>query len=173
VVIARDGTMTTKGTIIAKGGIEIQNSDLKIKNGEGVETAKIDSSGSAQFNQLTTNKLTIPDKYLDATNSAAIVSPQENFNKNGLFASAIETQKQTAGVGIIPINTTEIVIYNQTIKDNSLIYITPTTQTSTQLTVTQKQSCGPQSPSNCRPYFKIVSNQPIHPDIGFNWLIIN
>jgi len=181
VVIAKDGTITTQGTLIAQGGVrtneiqpinendnisvelhsnEIKNSKLAIRNSVGDEVAAIDASGSAHFKELAL------DKYLDATQSGAIIGAADNFNRNGIYAPAIETQAQTAGVAILPSNQQEVIIYNDSVKNNSLIYLTPTTPNSQQLTVSQK-IVGSKS------YFVVTSNSTIHPDIQFNWLIIN
>ncbi len=158
VVIARDGTITTKGEIIAQG--------LQIKNPVGDTVASIDASGSAQFNNLTINNLAIGNKYMDATSSAAVIAAPDNLVQNGINAPAIETKSQSAGVGILPANSTEILIYNSSVKADSLIYITPTTPGSPPLTVSQKIVSD-------KPYFIITIDKPVINNIQFNWLIIN
>jgi hypothetical protein len=181
VVVAKDGTITTQGTLIAQGGIrtneiqpinenadvsvllgstESKNSKLKIENSLGNEVASVDASGSAYFKQLAL------DKYMDATQSGAVIAAADNFNKNGVYAPAIETQAQTAGVAILPSNQQEVLIYNDSVKNNSLVYLTPTTPNSPQLTVSQKII-------GSKPYFVVTVNSTVHPDIQFNWLIIN
>ncbi|MDO8497469.1 MAG: VCBS repeat-containing protein [bacterium] len=200
VTIARDGTLTSKGEIIAQGGVRtntlqpinknddltvilgtggtpeshidpgqarMTNTKLAIQNQLGTEVASIDASGSAKFNGLALNT------YLDATSSAAIIAAADNFSRNGIYAPAIETKTNAAGVGQIPGRESEIVIYNDTIKDGSLIYITPTDSLqSTQLTMVQKQTCTA-TEINCRPYFKVAAPAPTISPVRFNWLIIN
>ena len=193
VIIARDGTITTRGEIIAQGGIrtneirpinpnddvsvvlnsnEIKNSKLKIRNSLGDEVASVDASGSAYFNNLSLNK------YLTATDSAAIIAAPDNFEKNGLFAPAIETATASAGLGILPENSIEVIIYNDNVQKDSLIYLTPTSLSSpVSLTIGQKQDCQSSiiyyPSSNCKSYFKVITNTPSVLPIKFNWLIIN
>ncbi|MFH1230056.1 MAG: hypothetical protein V1709_01025, partial [Planctomycetota bacterium] len=166
VVIARDGTITTKGTLVAQA--------LEIKNPVGETVASIDASGSAQFNNVTMKQLNL-DKYMDATESGAIIAASDNFAQNGINAPAIETQTKSAGIGILPANSSEIIIYNSTIKDSSLIYITPTTFTPNGagggvgppiLTVVKKTTGG-------KTYFTVTTAAPSPTQIQFNWLIIN
>jgi len=156
-----------------------KNAKLKIENSIGDEVASIDASGSATFKSLALEKFT------SATGSASIIAAPDNFVKNGIFAPAIETKAETAGVGLLPSNQNEVIIYNDSVKTDSLIYLTPTTSSSQQLTVSKKESCalvgaGRDLPINqvnaaesCRPYFKISTPTNNHDEIKFNWLIIN
>lgn len=169
VIIAKDGTITTRGELIAEKGIRTD------------EIKPLTDNGQVSINNLTTNNLTISDKYLDATSSAAIIAASDNFEKNGLFAPAIETASASAGIAILPENQIEVVIYNNNIKKDSLVYLTPTSSVvSSQLSVVSKESCQTDSTDstgsnrfNCRPYFKVISNTPLTLPIKFNWLIIN
>ncbi|MBI3366466.1 hypothetical protein HY041_02465, partial [Candidatus Roizmanbacteria bacterium] len=105
--------------------------------------------------------------YLDATQSGAIIAAPDNFTKNGLYIPAIETTTQSAGVGLLPANQSEVVIYNQNVNDHSLIYVTPTSSSPTgNLTVSKKQGGN-------KPYFKVAIDTPVTVNINFNWLIIN
>ncbi len=193
VTIAKDGTMTTKGTLIAQGGVKTNeikpinpndniavvlnskserpnpkqlNSKLQILNSNNREVASIDASGSAYFKNLSL------DKYLEATQSSAIIAAAENFTKNGIYAPAIETTTESAGLGILPAESNEIIIYNQNVKEDSLIYLTPVDQlSSTQFTIVKKESCI--SKISCKPYFKVATNSVADKDLKFNWLIIN
>jgi len=197
VVITRDGTITTKGALIAQGGIrtneirpistndnlsvqlnsdENRNSKLEIRNSQGNEVASIDASGSARFKELSL------DKYMEATTSAAIIAASDNFVKNGLYAPAIETQTKTAGVGKLPKRSSEVVIYNEKVTSESLIYVTATSPTGGKnLFVAEKQTCKTDfnefqqisTNVNCRPYFKVAIDSPVTSDINFNWWIIN
>ena len=159
VIIAKDGTITTRGELIAEKGIRTN------------EIKPLADDGQVTIDNLAINNLVISDKYLGATGSAIIAAP-DNFEKNGLFAPAIETASASAGIGILPENSSEIIIYNQYIKDDSLVYLTPTSDApiNSQLTVGQKQDC---PSSNCKPYFKVISNTPSTIPIKFNWLIVN
>ena len=104
------------------------------------------------------------DKYLDATSSSVIIAAADNFARNGIFTPAIQTQGQIAGVGMIPINEREIIIYNSSVKDNSLIYITPNSSVAgSQLTVTKKMPG----------YFVVTTDNINHLQLSFDWLIVN
>jgi len=184
VTIAKDGTITTKGALIAQGGIKTntiqavndgediniklktQNSKLKttaenaklnIIDELGNVQASIDASGSAFFKALSLEKFT------PATPAATIVSPQDNFEKRGVFAAAIETASASAGIGILPQNQQEVIIYNDNVKEDSLIYITPQNAVAQKLTVGEK----------AKGYFKVITDTTNHPDVKFDWLIIN
>jgi hypothetical protein len=164
VVIAKDGTITTKGTLIAEGGIKTDT--IAPQSGENLNILG---------NLSVLGSLSLPK----ATDSAVIAAP-ENFLKNGIFAPAMETATASAGIGILPQGQNEVIIYNDNVRENSLIYLTPTTSTSTQLSVIEKKSCHlptrqseSLSTENCKPYFKVVSTTPENKDVKFDWLIIN
>jgi hypothetical protein len=184
VTIAKDGTITTKGALIAQGGIKTnviqavndgediniklktqkskvksttENAKLNIIDELGNVQASIDASGSAFFKALSLEKFT------PATPAATIVSPQDNFEKRGVFASAIETASASAGIGILPQNQQEVIIYNDNVKADSLIYITPQNAVAQKLTVGEK----------AKGYFKVITDNTNHPNIKFDWLIIN
>jgi hypothetical protein len=184
VTIAKDGTITTKGALIAQRGIKTnmiqavndgediniklktqnskvksttENAKLNIIDELGNVQASIDASGSAFFKALSLEKFT------PATPSALIVSPLDNFQKRGVFAPAIETASASAGIGLLPQNQQEVIIYNDNVKEDSLIYITPQSSLPYKLTIAEKANG----------YFKVITDTPNHPDIKFDWLIIN
>ena len=161
-MIAKDGTITTKGELIAEKGIRTN------------EIKSLTDDGQVTINNLTINNLTIEDKYLDATDSASIITAPDNFALNGIFAPAIETATASAGLGILPENSNEIIVYNDSVKADSLIYLTPTSTSNSisQLTIGQKQDCS-QQPIGCKKYFKVVISTPSILPTKFNWLIVN
>ncbi|MEK7597789.1 MAG: Hint domain-containing protein [Patescibacteria group bacterium] len=169
VIIAKDGKITTRGEIIAEGGITVQNSEFRIQNSEGKNTAVIDASGSARFNNLAINNLSF-DKI--STNSA-IIAAADNFEKNGIFAPAIEAATASAGLGILPANQSEVIIYNDRVKDDSLIYLTPTSSTDVINHVSTGNLTVGQKIPGVKSYFKVTTNTPSTLPIKFNWLIIN
>ncbi len=167
VIISKDGTLTTKGTLIAQGGVRTNQIKPLTDGGTvNINGAEIDASGSARFNGLSL------DKYLEATSEAAIIAAPDNLEKNGLEENAIETEAQSAGIGLIPANNKEIIIYNDSVKKDSLIYVTQTTDKNISLSVTEKESCQLVN-SSCRPYFKVTAGTSSLTDTKFNWLIIN
>ena len=171
VTIAKDGTITTKGTLIAQSGIQTNKifpigSKIKtvLKKGQSftvenndIEVASIDASGSAYFKNIALEKFT------PATPEASIIAASENFTKNGIFAPAIEASSSAAGFGIIPRNSQEVVIYSSFAKTNSLIYLTPKINQPISLSVFEKKDG----------YFRVIRNQLLDQEVNFDWLIIN
>jgi len=151
VIIAKDGKITTRGEIIAEGGIRTN------------EIKSLTDDGQVSIKNLTINNLTI-DKI--STNSAIIAAP-DNFAQNGIFAPAIEAATASAGLGILPANQSEVIIYNDRVSADSLIYLTPTSDapTNSSLTVGEKST-------GAKPYFKVIGT-PSAALSKFNWLIIN
>ncbi|MFS8158633.1 MAG: hypothetical protein ACMG6E_00200, partial [Candidatus Roizmanbacteria bacterium] len=194
VIIARDGTITTKGQLIAERGIktnefkalhkgdsidvvlesgvdpvtqESRTGSLAIKNDQGLQVASIDASGSANFNSL--NLDTAPQYN-------SIIAASDNLALHGEFVPALETNAKSAGAGVLPGNSRAIMIYNEKITDKSLIYITPTSNTyNKSVYVESKNICSSPSPSGvtCKKSFKVALDSPISSDIQFNWWIIN
>ena len=164
VIIAKDGKITTRGEIIAEGGIRTN------------EIKPLTDDGRVSINNLAINNLAINNI---STNSAIIAAP--DFAQNGIFAPAIETATASAGIGILPEGSQEVIIYNDRVKKDSLIYLTPTSSVvSNQLSVFSKETCQTDLTDstnsnrfNCRPYFKVVTNTPLTLPTKFNWLIIN
>jgi hypothetical protein len=158
VIIAKDGTITTQGEIIAEKGVRTN------------EIKPLTDNGQVTIENLAVNKLTINNI---SSNSAIIAAP-DNFTENGIFAPAIETASASAGLGILPINQSEVLIYNASVKSDSLIYLTSSSPspTNTQLTVVKKEDCSQQTVS-CKKYFKIAIDTPTTQNINFNWLIVN
>jgi hypothetical protein len=146
VTIAKDGTITTKGTLIAQGGIKTST------------IAPLEKEVSVLGDLTVLGDL----KLKKATDSAVIAAP-ENFAKNGIFAPAIEASSSAAGVGIIPASSSEVVIYSSFAKPNSLIYLTPKTSPPISLSVFEKKDG----------FFRVIRNQLLDQEITFDWLIIN
>ncbi len=191
VIIAKDGTITAKGALIAKGGVrtneirpiddrgnisivlnsnnqtptgslrdskQLPKSKFQITNELGDEVASVDASGSAYFKEIALEKFT------PATPEAAIIAASDNFEKHGIFAPAIETATASAGIGILPANQNEVVIYTQKAKKDSLIYLTENGHpTNTTLTVAEKADG----------YFRVISPNLLPVSRTFDWLIIN
>lgn len=186
--ISKDGSLTTTGKVVAMGGlkttsIESIDTDLAFKlkenekndssgkftfiNAKNEEVASIDNTGRGKFQRLEV------DSYQGATDEANLISSEDNFDQNGIFAPGLETDKKSAGVGVIPTGTKEVIIYNSNINDNSLIYTTPTTRIQSSLAVVEKESCSVKSSDVCKPYFKVSHNDMGVKNIQFNWFIVN
>jgi hypothetical protein len=149
---------------------------LLVKGENQTEVVSIDQQGTATFSgslniakdtvvegSLTSQKLNI-EKPSDSTSSSFFLTAGEHFVQTGINAPAMNTQG-TAGDAYIPIGTKEIVIYNQNITDNTLIYITPTSSTSNRtLFVADKQSGS---------HFIVALDNETVNEVKFNWWIIN
>ena len=143
-----------------KGGVS--TTSLAIKNTDGVTVASIDASVSAKFNEVIARKFTLENI---ATQGALIADSGMRDDLNGIIP-AIKTNAEVAGTGTLPQDTKEVILYNDNVTANSLIYLTPITDNiQGQLSVTKK-SINP-------PYFVVSSNNAIHSASAFNWLIIN
>lgn len=82
---------------------------------------------------------------------------------------------KTAGSAIIPEEENEVKVYNSGLSESSLIYITPETDLTIidkPLVVKNKRLCK-SSEENCINYFTVAMSTNNHPDLKFNWLIIN
>ena len=177
VVISKDGTIQTKGKIIAEDGIKTNRIE------------PLTSIDKVTISNLATNNLAITDKYINNSSASAIIAASENFERNGISAPAIETETASAGNALIPENSQEVIIYNENITDNSLIYLTSTSPSpsASLLTVVKKESCtdtpevNPNPHENtsgvenskCKKYFKASLAKPAEIPVTFNWLIIN
>ena len=136
--------------------------NLLIKGFEGKTVASIDASGSAHFASLG-----IEADY-NATQSGTIIAASDNGQATGNYTPAFKTNA-TAGVALLPANENEIMIYNSKITDQSLIYITPLTNTSNKVIYVKAKHANTANDG----WFKVAIDVPINQDIQFNWWIIN
>ena len=128
------------------------NTKYKILNTTGDEVASIDASGSATFNKITIANAA--QTSASGTGFGQIIDPQ--FITNA-----------TAGKAVLPANTTQLIINNKNITEDSLIYITPTSNTANKvLYVKSKKDC-------LDGYFTVAVDTAINQEIEFNWWIIN
>ncbi len=142
---------------------------LAVINKEGLEVASIDASGSAFFAQLG-----IEADYT-ATRSGAIIAAADNYAQNGYLAPAIKTNA-TAGIGILPANESEVMIYNPQVTVESLIYVTATTNTENKVLYIKAKHAQNDAESdaegNGKNWFIVAINEAINKEIRFNWWII-
>jgi hypothetical protein len=159
-------TIDTKGNVNIAGNLyvagRINSSGLTLKESEATSSATlltlqdingntvstVDSSGSAQFNNLTTGGLTIASNNL-ATTSALI---------NGVIST-----NATAGQGVIPSGISEITIKNPKVTDYTLVYVTPTSSTQNYVLYVKSKENGK---------FVVGFTNPIDIDVNFNWWIV-
>lgn len=194
--IGREGTLTTQGAMIANGGVktntiqaintnediavilgqqntgtdsgQLVNNKYKILNTLGDEVASIDASGSAYF----ADGISL-DTFTDASDSASILTSEQNYALSGIAKPALITNNQSAGTATILKGSSEVMIYNDKVSLDSLVYITPTTPTDNKtLYISSKEVCSNGSQATCKPYFTIALSEPINADIRLNWWII-
>ncbi|MFZ5366523.1 MAG: phage integrase SAM-like domain-containing protein [Patescibacteria group bacterium] len=117
---------------------------LAIQNPLGETVASIDASGSAQFASLV-----IAADY-SATQSASLAEIRTNA---------------TSGLGILPAGSTEFTIFNPKVSENTLVYLTPVSDTQNKVLYVSAKKSGE--------WFKVGIDTPIDQEIRFNWWIIN
>lgn len=137
---------------------------LAVYNESGQAVATIDASGSANLASLTTNMITI----------ASAGSASDSSALSNIVGSA--TSNATAGVATLTTPNTELTISSPYVTSNSLVYLTPTTNTDNKvLFVQSKVTCPTTSLNldpNCSPSFTVGIDSPASSDISFNWWII-
>ena len=122
---------------------------MSVKDSAGAEVAGITASGSAQFTDLLAGKIALEDD-LSATSSA---TPTE----------AILETSATAGKAIVPAGYAEVTIKNPKVSEESLIFITPKTNTGNFNLYLKSQTNG---------QVVIGFDSTTEVDTEFNWWII-
>ncbi len=132
---------------IMAGKIRIEtNGDMTI-NANLYVAGKIESP-EAEFEKLTTNNLIIAGT--EATPSAII-------NGNQIDSNAM------IGTASIPAGINEIVINNANVLENSLIYVTPTSETQNNVLYVKNKELGK---------FTVGFINPLNVDVSFNWWVV-
>lgn len=163
VSIDTQGNLTVAGTLAVGVLSPIPDSDLVVRLGP--KTEGLDLSFIIQNNQeqpvFSVNHL-----------GDVIASGSGSFTKlilNSSIANALsETQIQasgSAGVGTISARKTEVTILNPLVTKDSLVYITPKTETNNEVLYLLRQ----------RPEesFTVGIQSPAQKDVPFNWLMVN
>jgi hypothetical protein len=121
---------------------------LSLQDTNGNVVSSVNASGSAQFNSLSTQGLTIAGA--DATVSGTII--------NGVI-----TTNSTVGTAIIPAGISEITIKNSKVTDYTLVYVTPTSTTENYVLYVKSKQDG---------QFTVGFTNPLDTDVNFNWWIV-
>jgi len=121
---------------------------LTLQDQTGQQVASVDASGSAAFNNLSTQGLTI------AGSNVATVS--------SIINGAITTNT-TVGSAVIPAGTSEITIKDPKVTNYTLIYVTPTSPTNNYVLYVKSKQNG---------QFTVGFSNPIDVDANFNWWIV-
>ena len=137
---------------------------LSVYNESGRAVATIDASGSANLASLTTNMITIASSGT-ASDSSALSNLIGSTQSNA-----------TAGVATLNSPNTELTISSPYVTGNSLVYLTPTTNTDNKVLFIQSKITCPATvlaiDPNCAPSFTVGIDSPASSDISFNWWII-
>ena len=142
-------TATVSGTLaVGNGELATDSANiLALFNNNGDVVGSVDASGSANFEQLTTGGLIIAA----GNENVSTISGQTNSNS-------------TIGIASIATGSSEIVINNSNVTDNTLVYITPISNTDNQVLYVKSKQSGSG--------FTVAVPQPVSKETSFNfWLV--
>ncbi len=160
VVVSREGDLTTKGEVIAQKGIRTNH----ISGLEKGDTVKIDTSVDVDGSGHFSNGIGVDTFIADAKSTKS----EDNLT------AAISTNAQSAGTGEIPPGKENVIIYNERLTKDSLVYLTSTSKTENQpVYVSNKKPCLNDAETSCKSYFIVTIDSPIRTTATFNWWIIN
>lgn len=152
--IETNGDVYIQGNLYVAGQIHSHGITIKPEEdwtgSDPVQAAAvITASGSAEFKEVTSDKLVIANAEI-ATSSAQLV--------NGKI-----TTNATTGSAIIPANRKEIEILSPAITENTLIYITPTSDTKNYVLYVKAKEEG---------RAVVGFNRALDIDVSFNWWVV-
>jgi len=130
---------------------------LLVKGVDGQTVASIDASGSARFVEVATQKLVIASQNVEP----------ELENQ----ASGIVSTNATAGKATLAAGETEITIKSPFVTENTLVYVTPITDTQNKVLFVKAKKAV--TSDNEVGWFKVGIDVPINSAIEFNWWVIN
>ncbi len=142
------GNLYVAGQIYSQG-ITIQKEEDWTGSDPVQATAVITASGSAEFKEITSDKLVIASAEI-ATDSAQLVDGRITTNA-------------TTGSAIIPSGRKEIEILSPAITENTLIYITPTSDTKNYVLYIKAKEEG---------RAVVGFNRALDIDVSFNWWVV-
>jgi hypothetical protein len=192
VIIAKDGTIRTKGEVIAEKGIktnkltalnesedinvnlnsnnQIPNPNSKLKiNSLDKEVASIDTAGSfnTEGNINASGSAYIANGITFDKNIAsvsAVIAADQTFSEIGENTASIKTNGEASGKAVIPAGTTELLIRSDKVTNESLVYVTPLSSTQNQIIYVDSKKAGA--------WFKVKIDQAISGDIEFSWWVL-
>ncbi|MBP6883094.1 MAG: site-specific integrase [Microgenomates group bacterium] len=118
-------------------------------------------------------KGTITAKELEIRNPSGVMVGSISATGSATFNN-LQLPK-TSGSSIIPEGENEVRVYNTNVSEATLVYITPETNLNfvdKPLVVKEKHICN-DAEADCVNYFTVAMSTNNHPDLRFNWLIIN
>lgn len=162
VKIDTDGNVEIAGDLAVGGTIKGSGLELKadpesgfgkilsIIDSEDNEVAVISASGSAQFKNLTTERISVTEDP-SATTSATL---------DGI----VYTTQASAGTAKVPVGSRDVIIKNPLIKANGLVFITLTSPIQNNTIYVKEQKDGE---------IKVGFDQAIPSEAGFNWWLVD
>ena len=171
------------------GSVNIMNNLFIAQNGEIQINGNLKVTGSLIANLLTAQDATISGTLAAnnietntikiATDSAASLIVAESGFAALATNSAQINSNATAGSSTLPAGKTEIIIHNNKITANSMIYLTPVGSTQNQVPYLKAKFISPtptpeaSSSATLPSTFTIALDQPLNKNIDINWWIIN
>jgi len=160
IVMDTNGNITTTGTISAGGLVLTQNNTdentethgsgfgklLTLINKEGQEVAYITKEGEGAFTKL------------------AIIAGGEATASAEIGENEVQ-KNATAGKAVLKAGLTELTIHSSAITDQTLIYVTPISNTQNKVLFVKAKKAGD--------YFTVAIDTAINSDIEFNYWLIN
>ena len=158
-VIAEDGNIQINGNLTVSGSL----------------MANLIVADQIQANKLTANEVSSNEIKI-ATDSAQTIIAESGFGTIAT-SSAKLTSNATAGTATLPAGKTEIVITNNKITANSMVYLTPVGSTNNQVPYIKTKMVYSEAELLADPtlqnYFTIALDNYLDKDIDINWWIIN
>jgi hypothetical protein len=155
--IAENGNVTINGNLNLNGSLIAHSAAIT-----SVSAATATVSGSLIANMIKTSEVQT-DKINVSTDSTQLIIAQPNTPEIASTSAQFSTNA-TAGTITLPVGKTELVISNNKITPNSMIYLTPVGSTNNQVVYVKNKT--PNS-------FTISIDNPLEKDIQINWWIIN
>jgi len=175
-IIADTGEVTINGNLTLNGHLTAQSATVsglarlnEVSAGSLITKLLVADdatiSGTLATNDLLANKISI------ATDSATIIA--SGIGSSEASASATISTNATAGTATLPAGATELVVQNNRLTDNSMVYLTPVGSTNNQVIYLKNKFTTP-TPSPSTPNtFTVAIDQALSTDVKVNWWIIN
>ncbi|MCG2702052.1 hypothetical protein L6273_02795, partial [Candidatus Parcubacteria bacterium] len=141
------GTLTANN--IESHNITLQRHPDSDQSDEGSPLLNI--QGSAQINKINI-----------ATDSAIVIA-ESSFADLATSSAKLSTNA-TAGTATLPTGKTELIVYNNTLTQNSMVYLTPQGTTKNQVLYVKEKT---------ESFFTIALDSPLTAPLPINWWIIN
>jgi hypothetical protein len=160
-IIAENGEVTVNGNLAVSGNINTTSLFANLINTDEINTKK-----------LTAESINV------ATASATPIIAESGFAALATTSAQVATNA-TAGTATLPTGKTELVIYNEKITQNSIIYLTPVGSTNNQVVYLKSKHVSPTptpestSSATTPSSFVIALDSPLLNNIDINWWIIN